>query len=120
VTDVTASANWYSETFGLQVVLIEEEEAEIVGTVLSLGEGAPSLGLHHDPTRAAALAGFRVIAIAVDSLQTLAEWDTWLKKIEAVHSPAVNGAIGWYIDIPDPDGLILQLHTPEQPSVEES
>jgi predicted enzyme related to lactoylglutathione lyase len=118
VSDVTASADWYSEVFGLQILLIEEEENEVVGIVFSVGEGC--VGLHRDPLRAAALAGFCVVAIAVDSLETLLEWDAWLKKREAVHSPVVESAIGRYIDISDPDGLILQLHTPEQPSVEES
>ena len=120
VTDVTASTDWYCEVLGLQVVLIEEEETQIIGTVLSLDEGAPRLGLHHDPTRAAALAGFCVVALAVDSPQTLSEWDTSLTQRKIVHSPIVAGALGWHINVSDPDGLILQLHTPEQPSVEDS
>jgi predicted enzyme related to lactoylglutathione lyase len=120
VSDVTASADWYGEIFGLQILLIEEEENEVVGTVFSVGERPPHLGLHHDPTRAAALAGFCVVAIAVDSLESLSEWNAWLNQMETVHSPIVEGALGWYIDISDPDGLIVQLHTPEYPSVEES
>lgn len=120
VSDVTASAAWYSEVFGLQVILIEEEEYEVVGTVFSVGEGTPRLGLHHDATRAAALAGFSAFAMAVDSRETLSEWDEWLTRVDAPHTPIERSALGWYIDISDPDGLIVQLHTPEHPSVEES
>ena len=120
VSDVTASADWYGEVFGLQVLLVEEEENEVVGIVFSLGEGSPSVGLHLDPQRAAVLAGFCVVAIAVDSSEALSGWDSWLNQIDAVHSPMVQGALGWYIDISGPDGLIIQLHTPEHPSVEDS
>lgn len=120
VTDVTASADWYSEVLGLQVLLIEEEENEVVGSVISVGEGPARLGLHRDPARATALAGFCVVAISVDSRETLSEWDVWFNQIDARHSPMFAGAVGWYIDILDPDGLIVQLHTPEHPSVEDS
>ncbi len=120
MSDVTASADWYGEVFGLQVLLVEEEENEVVGIVFSLGEGSPSVGLHHDPHRAAALAGFCVVAITVDSRTALSDWDSWLNQIDAVHSPMVQGVLGWYIDISGPDGLIVQLHTPEHPSVEDS
>jgi catechol 2,3-dioxygenase-like lactoylglutathione lyase family enzyme len=120
VSDVTASADWYGEVFGLQVLLVEEEENEVVGIVFSLGEGSPSVGLHHDPQRAAALAGFCVVAMAIDSREALSGWDSWLNQIDAVHSPMVQGVLGWYIDISGPDGLIVQLHTPEHPSVEDS
>ena len=119
VSDVTASTDWYTETLGLSALLIEEEENEVVGAVLSAGDG-PGIGLHHDPSRAEALAGFCVVAIAVGAYETLSEWDSWLDQIEAVHTAPIEGPLGWYIDISDPDGLIVQLHTPEHPSVEES
>jgi catechol 2,3-dioxygenase-like lactoylglutathione lyase family enzyme len=119
VSDVTASTNWYTEVFGLSALLIEEEENEVVGAVLSVGDG-PGVGLHHDPSRAVALAGFCVVAIAVDSSETLSKWSSWLDQIEAVHTGIIDGPLGRYIDISDPDGLIAQLHTLEHPSVEES
>lgn len=120
VSDVNVSADWYSEVLGLQVVLVEEEENEVIGTVFSLGEGPSRLGLHHDPTRAAALAGFCVLAITVDPPGTISGWDAWLTQIKAVHSPMVEGPLGKFIDVSDPDRIIIQLHTPEHPTVEES
>jgi catechol 2,3-dioxygenase-like lactoylglutathione lyase family enzyme len=119
VSDVTPSADWYSEVLGLSTLLIEEEENEVIGAVLSLGDG-PGIGLHRDPSRAVALAGFCVVALAVDTSKSLSQWDAWLNQVGAVHTGIVKGPFGWYIDISDPDGLIVQLHTPEHPSVEES
>jgi catechol 2,3-dioxygenase-like lactoylglutathione lyase family enzyme len=119
VSDVTASTDWYTETFGLSALLIEEEENQVVGAVLSLREG-PTLGLHFDPPRAAALAGFCVVELAVASRDALSQWEPWLEAIGAVHTGTVEGPLGWHIDVSDPDRLIVQLHTPEHPSVEEA
>ncbi len=58
--------------------------------------------------------------MAVDSPETLSEWDAWLTQVDPTHTPMERSALGWHIDISDPDGLIVQLHTPEHPSVEES
>jgi catechol 2,3-dioxygenase-like lactoylglutathione lyase family enzyme len=119
VSNVTTSTDWYSEVFGLSVLLIEEEENQVVGAVLSAQE-RPSLGLHLDPARAAVLAGFSLVKLAVASREALSKWDSWLEEIGATHTGVVEGPLGWYIDVSDPDGLIVQLHTPEHPSVEES
>ena len=119
VSDVSVSTDWYTEVLGLSALLIEEEENEVVGAVISVGDG-PGIGLHHDPSRAVALAGFCMVAIAVDTSETLSKWNSWLDQIEVAHTGIINGPLGWYIDVSDPDGLIVQLHTPEHPSVEES
>jgi len=119
VSDVSASADWYSEVFGLSVLLVEEEQNRVVGAVLS-GPERPSLGVHLDPARARALAGFSLVELAVASREALSKWDSWLEEIGVTHTGVVEGPLGWYIDVPDPDGLIVQLHTPEHPSVEES
>lgn len=119
VSDVTASTDWYTEVFGLSVLLVEEEEYQVVGAVLSTPD-IPSLGLHLDPSRAVALAGFSLVELAVESREALSKWDSWLEEVGAVHGGMVEGPLGWYIDVSDPDGLIVQLHTPEHPSVEES
>jgi catechol 2,3-dioxygenase-like lactoylglutathione lyase family enzyme len=119
VSDVTASTNWYAEVLGLPTLLLEEEENEVVGAVLSVGDG-PGVGLHRDPLRAVALAGFCAVAITVATSETLSEWNAWLDLIEAVHTGIIDGPVGRYIDVSDPDGLIIQLHTPERPNVEAS
>ena len=43
VSDVTASTSWYAEVLGLPTLLLEEEESEVVGAVLSVGDG-PGVG----------------------------------------------------------------------------
>jgi catechol 2,3-dioxygenase-like lactoylglutathione lyase family enzyme len=119
VSDVTASRDWYREVFGLRVVLDEEEENEVVGSVLAMGDGT-TLGLHHDPHRAEALAGFCLLAVAVGGPEILRAWDARLERMEIAHTPVTQGPFGSYIELSDPDGLTVQLHTPEHPSVEEA
>ena len=119
VRDVVASVDWYAETLGLAVSLLEEEESEVVGAVLSLG-GAPDVGMHLDPERAVALAGFCFVAVEVDDLEALSTWHRWLDQNGVPHSEAVEGLLGWHIDVRDPDGFVVQIHTRERPSVDES
>jgi hypothetical protein len=116
---VTVSTDWYTEVLGLTALLLEEEADQVVGAVLSAGDG-PSLGLHRDPPRAVAMAGFALVGVAVESRGVLSRWEAWLQEAGAVHSGIVEGPLGCHIDVCDPDGLIVQLHTPEHPSVEEA
>jgi catechol-2,3-dioxygenase len=119
VSDVMASTDWYAEVLGLSAILMEEEETQVTGTVLLTGD-EPSVGLHLDPVRASALAGFCVMAIDVGASQALSQWKAWLTRSEIAHSGIVDGPLGQYIALSDPDGLIVQLHTREHPSMEEA
>jgi Predicted lactoylglutathione lyase len=61
--------------------------------------------------RAAALAGFDSICLAVG---TRADLDALLARLDnagVAHTEPVAGHRGWAADIPDPDGHLVRVHT---------
>ncbi len=118
VTDVGASTDWYVTVFELETLLYEEEESGPIGAVLRHSSGLV-LGLHLDPDRARALHGFAILGLTVLDRSDLELWIRRLDELGMSHSGPMKGHLGWYLEVPDPDGIILQLHTGEQPNTEE-
>jgi catechol 2,3-dioxygenase-like lactoylglutathione lyase family enzyme len=119
VTDPWVSRDWYMATLGLAPVLDEEEENEVVGVVLRHPSGL-AIGLHRDPVRAAALRGFAVIGFRVDGSDQLRRLSVLLEDRGVSHQPPAQGHNGWYLDIPDPDGILIRFHTGSAPDAEEA
>ena len=118
VSDVGTSTDWYVTVFELETLLYNEEESGPIGAVLRHSSGFV-VGLHLDPARARAMQGFAILGLTVDDRSDL-EW--WIRRLDGLgmsHSGPLKGQLGWYLEVPDPDGIILQLHTGEQPNTEE-
>jgi catechol 2,3-dioxygenase-like lactoylglutathione lyase family enzyme len=117
VRDVESSSDWYRSTFGFDILLYEEEEVRAVGAVLRHPSGV-LLGLHRmDATALAALRGFNVLGLTTNDLSA---WAEELDRLGVGHSGVTQGTIGCFIEVEDPDGAIVQLHTGEQPDTEEA
>lgn len=119
VSDVLASRDWYVEVLGFETRLDEEEETGVVGAVLAHDSGLV-LGLHLDKERAASLAGFVPLALTVASAASLGSWVAWCDHVGAAHGEITIGEVGVFVDLFDPDGILIRLHTAEQPSVDET
>jgi catechol 2,3-dioxygenase-like lactoylglutathione lyase family enzyme len=119
VSDVLDSRDWYSAIFDFDPCLSFEEEDHLLGVVLIHHSGL-TLGLHHAPERARSLRGFCSIALSVGNSDNLDDWCTRLDALGTTHTSPTEGHLGWYIEVPDPDGLIIQLHTDGQPSADEA
>ena len=119
VSDVMRSRDWYSATFGFEPCLSLEEEDRVVGIVVIHRSGL-TLGLHHDPALARALRGFCSVALSVGAVDDLDRWCTRLDTLGIKHTAPAEGHLGWYVEVPDPDGLIIQLHTTGQPTADEA
>jgi catechol 2,3-dioxygenase-like lactoylglutathione lyase family enzyme len=119
VSDVMRSRDWYAEVLGFDPRLSVEEEHHVVGIVVGYRNGL-TLGLHHAPDRARALNGFCPIALSVGTLDDLLRWCARLDTLGVRHSSPTEGHLGWHVDVPDPDGIIIQLHTSGQPSADEA
>jgi len=116
VVDVEATSDWYRTFFGFEILLYEEEENAAVGAVLHHSSGV-LLGLHQSEVSVvAALKGFNVLGLTTDDLSA---WVSELKHLGAVHGEVTLGSVGYFIEIVDPNGMVVQLHTKEQPNVEE-
>jgi catechol 2,3-dioxygenase-like lactoylglutathione lyase family enzyme len=78
------------------------------------------LGLHQDATRATALRGFAVLGFSVGNHGWLQQWFEKLDHLGISHGPLEEGHLGWYMDVPDPDGILIRLHTGTAPDAEEA
>jgi len=119
VSDVIRSRDWYVDVLGFEPRLLLEEEEEIVGAVVALPEGL-TLGLHCAPELARALRGFCPVALEVGTSDELTRWCTRLDTLGIDHSEPAEGHLGWYVEVPDPDGLVIRLHTAAQPTADEA
>ena len=113
------SRDWYTGVFGFEPRLCVEEEDRVVGVVVGHRNGL-TVGLHHAPALARALHGFCSVALSVGTVDDLTEWCTRLDTLGVGHSAPAEGHLGWYVEVPDPDGLVIQLHTIGQPNVDEA
>jgi catechol 2,3-dioxygenase-like lactoylglutathione lyase family enzyme len=114
VTDVLASQDWYSEVLGFRPTLVVEEENAVKG-VVSVHPSGVVIGLHSAPQQATALKGFAVIGLSVEDL---GEWVAYLDHLGVSHSGIAEGHLGECLRLCDPDGLVVELHTPSQPSAD--
>ncbi len=119
VSDVLRSRDWYSATFDFEPCLSLEEEDRVVGVVVIHRSGL-TLGLHHAPALARALHGFCSVALSVGAVDDLDHWCRHLDTLRVQHTAPAEGHLGWYVEVPDPDGLVIELHTVGQPSADEA
>jgi len=119
VRDAWRSRDWYMEVFGFLPLLDVAEENNLVGVVLRHPEGF-LLGLHQDEERAAVLREFAILGLAVAGRGQLERWARRLDELEMPHGPLVEGHLGWYLDVPDPDGIVVRIHSGEEPYSEEA
>jgi catechol 2,3-dioxygenase-like lactoylglutathione lyase family enzyme len=119
VSDAWVSRDWYMTVLGLHPLLHLEEEQGVVGVVLRHPLGF-MVGLHRDPHRARALEGFAVLGLTVANRDELQRWMARLRDMDVPHRPIEQGHLGWYLDVPDPDGILVRFHTGTAPDAEEA
>jgi hypothetical protein len=100
--------------------VLDLQEAEgLVGVVLRHPSDV-TVGLHLDPRRAAALEGFALLVLAVPDRAALEQCAVDLDRISQPHSLIAQGHLGWYLDVPDPDGILIRFHTQTKFDAEEA
>jgi catechol 2,3-dioxygenase-like lactoylglutathione lyase family enzyme len=119
VSDVMRSRDWYADVFGFEPRLCLEEEDNVIGAVVAQ-PGGLTLGLHYAPALARALHGFCSVALSVGTFDDLTRCCTRLDAVGIAHSEPAEGHLGWFVEVPDPDGLVIQLHTVGQPAADEA
>jgi catechol 2,3-dioxygenase-like lactoylglutathione lyase family enzyme len=119
VSDVFRSRDWYQDVLGFSPILDFEEEDRVVGVAVELPVGV-TVGLHADPVRARALRGFCVLALSVASDRALGAWARHLDEAGIAHSAIVDTETGTAMTIPDPDGILVALHTPRHPAPDDA
>jgi len=111
VTDVERSRDWYCSTLAFDGEIEFREDARLVGVGLRHLGSDLRLALREDPVRARALAGFDAVCLAVGTRADLDELLSRLDTAGVAHGQPVAGRGGDAVDIPDPDGHIVRIHT---------
>jgi catechol 2,3-dioxygenase-like lactoylglutathione lyase family enzyme len=118
--DLDLSSDWYERVFGFERLLIEEEETRVSMIMLGHPEGM-LLCLHQSPdTDSDSDSDSHRLEIAVPALSfrvasdaDLELWDKRLTELGAEHSRPRPAHLGMALDVIDPSGVRLQLHTYE-------
>jgi hypothetical protein len=97
---------------GLEVAIEFIEDGELRGVALQFPDGSAPLALRHDPGRAAALAGFDLVALGVPTRDGIQAWAEHLAAIDQKHGGIVTGHRGGsvIVGLHDPDGIELRLY----------
>jgi catechol 2,3-dioxygenase-like lactoylglutathione lyase family enzyme len=116
VVDIEASSDWYQTVFGFEILLYEEEESMAVGAVLRHESGVV-VGLHvAEASLVSAMEGFNVLGFIGDDIPA---WIEELDRLGVAHGELTRSSAGYFIEVVGPNGTTVQLHTAEQPIVEE-
>jgi catechol 2,3-dioxygenase-like lactoylglutathione lyase family enzyme len=112
VADLDRSRRWYTSVLGLRVEIEFTEEGVVKGLALADPTGSLRLALRHDPVRAAAVAGFDLIALAVPTRDAVQAWRRRLDELDQPHGGVVTGHKGGsvLIGLHDPDGIEIRLY----------
>jgi catechol 2,3-dioxygenase-like lactoylglutathione lyase family enzyme len=121
-TDLDRASDWYERVFGFERILIEEAEDFVTRIVLEHPEGMllqlcrpADLALAVQPADGVAVLSFRVA-----SQEDLAAWAARLTELGVSHSGPRQAHLGWALNVTDPSGLRIQLHTYEAISSDDS
>ncbi|GAC1408601.1 MAG: VOC family protein [Chloroflexota bacterium] len=115
VRNVEVSRDWYCRVLGLISEIDFVEDGQLMGVALRIPNSDLWIALRREPERAAALAGFDPVALAVRTKAELEAWVTRLDEHHVEHSPIVNGHVGWVLGLRDPDRIEIRLYTLERP-----
>jgi catechol 2,3-dioxygenase-like lactoylglutathione lyase family enzyme len=112
VSDLGRSRRWYESVLGLHVDIEFVEDGVVRGVALADRAGTINLALRHDPARAAALAGFDLLAIAVPTRDAVEDWRRHLDEAGQPHAGVVTGHHGGSVltGLRDPDGIEIRLY----------
>ena len=112
VDDVLAARDWLVDTFGFGPVLLEEDEDRVTGAVVDHPSGIV-LGLHYSVQHSS----FLSVSIGVIDV---AEWDNYLASVGCRRGPIQRHQLGSSLMVLGPGGVVLELHTLDQPSEDEA
>lgn len=112
VADLDRSRAWYTSVLGLHVEIEFTEDGVVRGLALADPTGTVRLALRHDPPRAAALAGFDLVAIGVPTRDGVQAWRRRLDELGQAHGGIVTGHNGGavLVGLHDPDGIQIRLY----------
>lgn len=112
VADLARSRRWYTSVLGLHVEIEFAEAGVVKGLALADAAGSLGLALREDPVRAAAVAGFDLVALRVPTREAVQTWKQRLDELGQPHGGVVTGHKGGsvLVGLHDPDGIEIRLY----------
>jgi catechol 2,3-dioxygenase-like lactoylglutathione lyase family enzyme len=112
VSDLARTRAWYERVLGFVVDVEFVEDGVVTGLALTDPDRTVAVALHHDPARAAALAGSDPISLRVPDRDGLKEWRTRLDGLGERHGAMMTGHRGGtvLVGLHDPDGVEIRLY----------
>lgn len=110
VRDALRSSEWYEQVFGFALLLVEEEEDRVAAVSLEHPCGI-ELFLHQTEDQLRPWREFAAFALEFPDQPELIRWERWLTSQHVDHSGVRPAHLGWALDVTDPDGSRIQLHT---------
>jgi catechol 2,3-dioxygenase-like lactoylglutathione lyase family enzyme len=114
VTVLATSREFYEGLLGFAVLREFPDADGVVRGVAYQPVGGVSLALREDPERAVAMAGYDLIAFAVEPAAGIDTWVAHLDSLGIEHSDPVPGAMGTVVGLDDPDHLKIVLYASPQ------
>jgi catechol 2,3-dioxygenase-like lactoylglutathione lyase family enzyme len=111
VDDLASARDWFESLLGLEPQL---EFADDDGTVRGVAYhpiGGLRIALREDPPRAAALAGFDPLALAVATRADLDIVSAHLDECGIEHGPVIRATLGWLLAADGPGNLQVRFYT---------
>ena len=108
------------EVLGLQVLVDLPDEDGVVRGLAGLLPGPPpvAVALREDPTAAVGAAGFDPVSFSVADRDAAMAWAAHLDQLGVGHSEVTEGTLGWALDVPDPDGILIRLYSADRSEVD--
>jgi catechol 2,3-dioxygenase-like lactoylglutathione lyase family enzyme len=112
VADLDRSRSWNTSVLGLSVEIEFVEDGVVMGLALTDPARSVRLALRRDPERAAAVAGFDFLALAVPTRDAVTAWRERLDDLGQPHGGVVTGHRGGsvLVGLHDPDGIEIRLY----------
>jgi hypothetical protein len=117
--DALLSGEWFERVFGFTRILVEEEEDRVTGVVLEHPCGI-LLFLHQTADAFPAYPDLATFALGVADRDELLMWADHLSALGVPCSAPRPAHLGWALDVTDPEGFRIQLHTREILSADDS
>lgn len=117
VRDLSVSALWYANLFGVDPVIDEDTDPNFHHTVWVVGTQS-MIGLHQHATPAPVetFSEYRVgldhVSFAVTSRDELEKWAARLDELDIAHGDIKDAHYGSGLAFRDPDGIALEFFAP--------
>jgi len=114
VSDLARSREWYIRALRLRLLHEFVEDGMVQGVALEVPGTAVTIGLRTAADRVEGFKNFDPVAFLVEDRGSLKDWIDHFDREQVAHTPVVGGAIGWLVQITDPDGISIRLYTRER------